>query len=536
MSQNNQGKSPSNPDYEFENYIGYVIISMIAIVGFIMLVQHVAFVAKFFFAPFAVPVWAAGNTAGTFGSFFVILIYAVLCVIIQLVNMFVRKKKGWFWASYAALFLFLAGLEMATGTKLSFLTSHIDQLCNPSTSGLGAIFSCQNAVADIQQLSTVNIIIMCFIPNLVFAWPLFYKVVTGIIKTINDHPFSRATRVHDVDSFISEMKVQYAHLRYYDIINPNELPLTEGPLRLMDGSRMFVFQNDLVSNFTVRPNLADSSNFGKQFGKTPVPPDLSYYDFKADDMVPVLDSYKFERLMNEQLGEPWAGPDNLSASLVIVLAVALPRACSLDESMDEKEADSIVIQCEKLIEKAWIWVSAQLLKPEDPNSRGLEDFPHLEEYRDIIRKWLEHPRAQLILKEHAYNTTILYRALEDAKQTGVMQPSNFRYLKEYDRSVWAVVQNVGRPSGFAENIASIAHYKAERREGVAINKPRFQDAYNGLLDRVREFNYPKEQIAAWHKWKTEGDPSEMIHLGMASATDNVFGEEWMEIEGDEDVA
>lgn len=526
----NQNQGNPNVNSELESFIGYAIVALISIVGFMIFVQHIAWVARYVFAPFSIPVWSMGQKLGTFGSVVTLLVFAGLCVGLFIARPAIRKlTKGrlfegssYFWLSYAVLFGLLAGAEILTGASHSLLTSHVDRLCNPSSTGFGAIFTCQATVADIQQLGTANIIIMSFIPNLVLAWPNFYTVIMGLFRVLNEHPFSHTRKVHNVDSFIKEQKIQYAHLRYYDIVNPNDLPDHDGPLRLMDDSRMFIFQNDLVSNFTVRPNLADSSNFGKLFGQTPIPPDLSYYDFKKDDMVPVLDPVKFERLMSEQLGEPWTGVDNLPASVVIVLSVALPRACCLDESISSKEADDVKAGCEKRIDQVWTWAAKQLLLPEEETVMGLEAFPHLDEYKDVIRQWLDHRIAKQILSEHAYVSTILYRALEDSKKIGVMQPSNFRYLKEYDRTTWAIVQNVNRPSAFAENIATVAHYREERREGVGINKPGFQSAYNGLLDRIREFNYTKEQVSAWYKMKTEGDPSDMIALSMISSVNNVF--------------
>jgi len=78
------------------------------------------------------------------------------------------------------------------------------------------------------------------------------------------------------------------------------------------------------------------------------------------------------------------------------------------------------------------------------------------------------------------------------------------------------LHSVNRPSSFAENIATVAHYKEERREGVAINRPMFQSAYNGLVERVREFKYEDAAITSWYEWKKDGDPTGLAKLGFMS--------------------
>lgn len=514
---NKNNPSPQNKSAnEGEDILGYGIVGMIVFVGFVILIQYASLAARYVYAPFAIPVWLAGKAGGTTGSVKMILLFATALIAIWLVRFFVLNKKGFFWLSYAGLFFFIAAMEMATGFESSFLTRHVSLLCNPSTGGLGSILSCQNGANEVASIGTSNLIIWSFVPNIIIAWPLFYILISGFFRVSTEHPFARTRKIHDIDSLIKEQKVQFPHLLFFDLVNPIKLPNSDGQMRMMDGSRRFCFEHDLISNFTIRPDLADSSTFGKQFGETPVPPDLSYYDFKKQDLVPVLDAERFERLMNQQLGEPWAGVENLEPAETIVLAIALPRACSLDEAMSTEEANRIKQAGEKRMKEVWVWAAKDINSSESDYDEGLGSFPKLEEYREVIEAWLDHEITQKILTEHAYVRTVLYRVLEDAKKLGVMQPSSVRWLKYYNRAVWSVVQNVNRPSSFAENIASVAHYKEERREGVAINRPMFQSAYNGLVERVREFKYEEEAITGWHEWKTAGDPTGLAKLSLMS--------------------
>lgn len=514
---NRNNPSPQNNNAsEGEDILGYGIIGMIVFVGFVILIQYASLVARYIYAPFAMPVWIMGKLGGTIGSMSMILFIALALLTTWLVRFFVLNKKGFFWLSYAGLFFFIAAMEMTTGFGGSFLTKHVSLLCNPSTVGLGSIFSCQNGAKEVASVGTANLVLWSFLPNLIIAWPLFYMLVSGFFRVSTEHPFARTRKTHNIDSLIKEQKVQFPHLLFYDVVNPINLPNTEGKMRMMDGSRRYCFDNDLVANFTIRPDLADSSSFGKQFGETPVAPELSYYDFKKQDLVPVLDADRFEQLMNQQLGEPWAGVENLEPAETIMLAIALPRACSLDESMSTAEAKRLKKAGEKRMKEVWEWAAKDINSSESEYDEGLGSFPKLEEYREVVFAWLDHEISQQILKEHAYVRTVLYRVLEDAKKLGVMQPSSVRWLKYYNREVWSVVQNVSRPSSFAENIATVAHYKEERREGIAINRPMFQSAYNGLVERVREFKYEEEAIISWHEWKTMGDPTGLAKLGLMS--------------------
>lgn len=516
MAEANNNTQNKHQSGEGEDILGYGIVGMIVFVGFVILIQYASIAARYIYAPFAMPVWLMGKIGGTLGSMAMIAFLGVLCLSVWAYRFFIADKKGFFWASYAGLFFFLAGLEVVTGFGNSYLAKHVTLFCNPATVGLDSILTCQNGANEVGSVGTANLVVWALVPNLVIAWPLFYLLVSGFFRVSSEHPHALTKKVHGVDSLIKEQKRQFPHLLFFDVLNPMDLPNTEGQMRLMDGSRRFCFEHDLVSNFTIRPDLADSSSFGKQFGETPIPPDVSYYDFKKQDLVPVLDAERFEQLMNKQLGEPWAGLENIEPAEIIMLAIALPKACSLDESMSSKEAKKIKEACEKRMTEVWEWASKDISSTESDHDEGLAAFPKLEEYKEVIERWLNHELAQNMLAEHAYVRTVLYRVLEDAKKLGVMQPSSVRWLKYYNREVWSVVQNVNRPSSFAENIATVAHYKEERREGVAINRPMFQSAYNGLVERVREFKYEDAAITSWYEWKKDGDPTGLAKLGFMS--------------------
>lgn len=522
--QEHEGGQKPNPEVsEWENYIGFGVVGLVASVAIITLIQYASLVARYVFAPFTTPVWIAGNAGGTIMAVIVIAAYAVICLVIAALCKFVLKRRYGLWLSAAMLWVFIAVLEIAMTSNFSLLTRNMDLYCNPSSSGLFAIFTCQNGVDEIQANGTVANVIYAIIPNIVVGWLTFYTIAMGVQKTRTEHPRALMTQIHSVDTLIKDQKQQYAHLLFYDKVNPNTMLNTVGQMRLMDSSRKFIFENDLVSNFTIRPDLANSSNFGKQFGKKPVAPDLDDYTFKTDELVPVIDASKFERLMNEQLGEPWAGVENLGPEVVILLAIALPRACCLDENIDSKTANAVEEQLYAMIKEVWQWM-AKSIDSEGNVLHDVIEFDKLEEYREVIYDWIDHKIAQEFLEEHAYVNTFLLRTLEEAKKLGVMQPSNFRWLKTHNRGLWAVVQNVNRPSAFAENIGTVSHYKEERSSGTRINKPKFQGAYNGLVDRAREFKYDKDVVAAWHDWKINGDPTGLVQLGWVSLDNiDVFG-------------
>lgn len=508
----------SSSDSDLDNFIMAGIFTFLGYLLFTILSQYLALFARYIYAPFTTPIWLAGERFNTVGSFSVILIYSIIGFAVWAVLKFKYKKSGLIFLVYGCLWTTIALMELTTGHKSSLMTASMRMYCNPQSLSLFAVFDCRHSVANIAQYSTLEIILASLLPNIILAAVSIKDIARGIGE-LGKHPKSVASRNFTIDEFIKDQKEIYPHLKLYDIINPNEIDGKSGQLRLMDNSRRLCFEHDLVKGFTKRPDNS-SASYGKQLNQ---PIDLnSQANMPAVDMqdlVPVIDQEKFESLMLFQLGKVYSGVDSLNAGQIILLAIVLPRACSTDENMSKEEAEKINKEHFVTMDYVWDWVVRDMVTPYEQDL-GLRNFDRLDEYRAIVEEWIEHPVAKNLIKKHAYINTLLYKTFQEAKRIGVCRPSGFRWLKSYDRELWALVQNVDRPSAFAENIAVVSHFLMEQKEGRAINQPMLQAAYNGLVQNVQKYKFPREKIDAWVYFKETGDKSLMRELNMVSKAED----------------
>lgn len=545
---NNQ--PPKQVDNELDSMILAAVFLVLGYILFAILVQYFSFIARYIYYPLVAPVWYAGETIGTTGSFLVLAFYSLFAYTIWAINKFARKKAGsMLLITYGSVFLFLALIEIVVGHKNSFLTSHVPLYCNPSDpKSFLYILTCQNSSADIAANGTLTLMIATIFPNLLIATPTLAELI-GAFFRLPEHPKAKATTVYNVRSLIKAEKDLYPHLLICDQIDLNEVDGKSGQLRFMDDARRLCFENDLVDGFAKRPSVQSIKFQGESM---PEDIDTSIENVASDDLVPVVNPKRFEQLMLKQLGIVFSGVETLTPAQIILLAINLPRCCSYDENIAkafwmidqinrsdvpeeaevlESRFDSLSVQPSNLdrakeIEKIHVeriaevqkWVAKDIVKAhsEEDMSKGLARFPKLEEYKKDIEFWLQHEMSKSMLEQHAYVNTFLYRVLKDAKRLGVCQPSNFRWLKFYDRATWAIVQNVDRPSAFAENIATVSHYMIERKENTSVYLPMIQAAYNGLVKNINSYKYTDAMIDAWKEYHETGNKRAMFKQGMIS--------------------
>ena len=498
---------------------GYLLGGMFTFFGYMLFViisQNLAWLARYIYAPFVTPIWFMGEKFGTLGSASVMLFFSLVALSIWVIIKFVLKKEAMSFLSlvYAIAWIVFAVMEIVTGHEGSFMTANMKLYCNPESSGFFAIFSCQNTTQQIGSLGIRSIMMASLFPNAILAMPSFADLFKGA-SNLKDHPKTQAKVKLSMNGFIKNQKNLYPHLKLYDVINPNEVDGRSGSLRLMDNSRRLAFEHNLIDGFARRPDNS-SSSYGKQYSK-PVGLKTANIlpEIDMEDLVPVLNQNRFETLMLSQLGRVYSGIESLNAAETIMLAIILPRACSSDSKMSKKEAEAIMDKHYEMMDYVWDWVSRDVQKAHTEDI-GLRGFDRLDEYREVVEEWIDHEISKKALIEHAYVSTFIFRILQIAKSIGVCQPSNFRYLKLYDRKLWALIQNVDRPAGFAENIAVVSHFSMEIKEGRGINQPMLQPAYNGLVTSLHKYRYPLEKINAWQEFKLTGEKTLMRELEMIS--------------------
>lgn len=208
---------------------------------------------------------------------------------------------------------------------------------------------------------------------------------------------------------------------------------------------------------------------------SPVPAELPLFaealgpeEWLAYNQIPipdgVIDEESVFKHFAKQLGPRWQGAKKLAPHKQILLAVFCLKA-----SRKRKQADKMLDRI------ALCW----------SHDKGLQlnkDKKLLKEAKSILRN---KELAHLVLKhcnQHAWQTTALLRGLLTAREEGgVLAPSQFVWLRGYDRTLWYPLNNLGRQSNHMEAVGAVAHYRAEKRAQRPIPRAKVHDAVTSIV-------------------------------------------------------
>ncbi|MBO6225234.1 MAG: hypothetical protein J6N72_07275, partial [Psychrobacter sp.] len=187
------------------------------------------------------------------------------------------------------------------------------------------------------------------------------------------------------------------------------------------------------------------------------------------------------------------------------LAITVPKCASYDENMDQNEFDAISKQTEIILEYLWDWVKKDQHRvyKEGEVDEGLAAFDKLDEYKELVEKYINHDEVKKVTSKHAYNRTVIISMFTKARGLGIIPPCEVRWLWLYDRTLWYTVQNIDRPSFACEGLGAISHWLMETRLASALHQPSFDVAFFGLSDQLAEFKYTHEDRANWELYKEQ---------------------------------
>lgn len=177
-----------------------------------------------------------------------------------------------------------------------------------------------------------------------------------------------------------------------------------------------------------------------------------------------LDRDKAFHALAEQLGGRWRGPENLPLHVK-----ALYAAFCLKAIRKRKESDQLMNE----LSMAW------------SHDKGLRIPGKLKrEVNRIIADPKSQDAVTKYANKHAFVATAMLRALSRARdEGGVLSPSQFLWLRGYDRTLWYPLNNLGRKAFHAEAMGATTHYTYELIAGQKIPTPKFDDA----IRTVEEF-------------------------------------------------
>lgn len=511
------GSAPSGKG-EFDEEISMMILIAVVLFMLYALFKFFAWLSIYLYAPFTYVPLKLLLEKGAGAAALVFIVYAIMCVTTDyLIGLrykgAIDKKIN---PERSRGFLFLAGywvlmavyvLLNSNPTTNNFFEM-IYYICQPEDEYRPFGTCTANFESVILGSSFFSIMGKSFVPNLMFVIPLLPELLKGFVKS-TDHPRNKAMGSRTVEQFINISQNNFAHLKFYSKIDPRKYSSDgNNPFALLRQSRQFATEQGLIERFIKRPDdligirsIGDKQNIAET--------DKALTKGDVDSFIPVVDSAKFEHLMLKQLGPVWTGSiDDLTPSQIMILAIAAPQYCTIEKEMNVDEANEIIEGTRERLDDFWAWLASSVNKDIKTNDLktwpdgydltrlpSLTKYPRYDKYKEELKnKWFKHPMILRVINEHAYVNTIIYEIIAQARNVGVLQPSSTRWMRLYDRSLFALVQNVGRPSVFAENMGSVSHYYAEKRNKRRLLKPEFQAAYAGFSERLSMFLYTQEDV------------------------------------------
>lgn len=428
-----------------------------------------------------------------------ILVFAVLMWLryhteLSTAYIFIRNMMNWvFWQIHVSLSQ--SGINFPL---FKYLIGSTLQQCAPTERW------------NIFTTCTVDPSVLSFkeLQNTSMGWNAIFALISltiaglGFTRISDDHPTSKFKTKHSLESFMQEQKINYAHLYVFTDFNLQMVSVNEGPFMGMKTTREFSRDEGLVIGSKERQVTFSVS------GTTRSKKDQSEH-------VPVIDREKLKAILRDQLGGLWIGPDFITDEETILLAMYLPRACSTSPKMSDDQFSTIAKSFRSLEDDFWhiakvdVLTSEQFkitgkMEDESPSfemgNRNLSMFFIDELKETYIKPYLSHEVTKRLLSKHAYTRTFIISVVLEARKLGVMAPCQMRWLKLYNRQIWALLQNIGRPSMYAEGMGAISHYFIEKAKDQPMLEPNFDIAIKGFETQLQAYKYDKAIIEQWAKF------------------------------------
>lgn len=315
--------------------------------------------------------------------------------------------------------------------------------------------------SDAQKIQFMHLVIS----SAWFALPIALTLVPYLCRRmyrhrrrtnpINELHFAKE-KDYTLDSMGSELSHIYPHLTLFKMINLIPRSIHEGKYRMVETEKQFAINNQLVDQIT-----EDSWHVNRS---------------------------RAVKIFASQIGQPWQGVENLTKWEYAIIAVLLPRLAARDAKMPQAAFDAAKKLSAKLMDHYWRQSVATYNKEKDLLDI---DITAAKEAFDI---YFKHPLVQQVIKRHAYTSTIIYDMLGTARQIGICQPAEFRWLRVVDRRLWILVDTVGRHKPFSEIAGVHSHYLHEIRFKRPLLKPHVDSAATGLSKEFDSVKLSEEEL------------------------------------------
>lgn len=108
---------------------------------------------------------------------------------------------------------------------------------------------------------------------------------------------------------------------------------------------------------------------------------------------------------------------------------------------------------------------------------------------ELCTKYQNSKLVKAIVDNHAYVLTVMASMLVGCRQDGVQATADFLWLKPQDRSLWYMLNNIGRQTAFIEVAGPYAHWLAEKEAGHKLIMPMVETASDALELAMKSIVY-----------------------------------------------
>ncbi len=112
---------------------------------------------------------------------------------------------------------------------------------------------------------------------------------------------------------------------------------------------------------------------------------------------------------------------------------------------------------------------------------------------ELLKKYSKSPAVKYITSRHAYELTVMASMLELARTDGVLATADFLWLKPLDRTLWFMLNTIGRQTSVTEVAGPFAHWKAEKELGRRLSVPMIDEAVNALTSAIAGVIYTPDE-------------------------------------------
>lgn len=322
--------------------------------------------------------------------------------------------------------------------KLRLLELHFISLFTNVNPVATAIQNTSAADASFDQLADISTQVGNY-----FRFPAAIIIVVLALVIYFGHANLRFKKIHNMQTLLNEEKSSWPQITPVSNLDLVNADIDQGPWAMALSPMQFAKKHQLLQLERILPSGAFTSHQTK--------------------IVATVLQAEAHRIFALQLGRYWSGIDKLNIHTKALFAVFAARV-----GHDREGATKLLLQI------AGSAVSGKL------NFSGVDE---------LLSK---HKNNKLVIKatqNHAFVLTVMATMLQYARNDGVLAAADFLWLKPVDRTLWFMLNSVGRQVPFPEVAGPYGHWIAERLVGHKLNVPMVEEAVKGLEVAIKDIVY-----------------------------------------------